>query len=87
MPGIGFSTSASISWHRYHSGKRTGIFMAAAFTGRYFLLPPFFHGNYSGLYDAGDPSDHGTGTVSQSAKQHVRLCAVCRRCFLDLCIL
>ena len=62
MPGIGFSTSASISWHRYHSGKRTGIFMAAAFTGRYFLLPPFFHGNYSGLYDAGDPSDHGTGT-------------------------
>ena len=37
--------------------------MAAAFTGRYFLLPPFFHGNYSGLYDAGDPSDHGTGTV------------------------
>lgn len=42
--------------------------MAAAFTGRYFLLPPFFHGNYSGLYDAGDPSDHGTGTVSQSAE-------------------
>ena len=35
---------------------------------RYFLLPPFFHGNYSGLYDAGDPSDHGTGTVSQSAE-------------------
>ena len=68
MPGIGFSTSASISCHRYHSGKRTGIFMAAAFTGRYFLLPPFFHGNYSGLYDAGDPSDHGTGTVSQSAE-------------------
>ena len=50
------------------SGKRTGIFMAAAFTGRYFLLPPFFHGNYSGLYDAGDTSDHGTGTVSQSAE-------------------
>lgn len=74
MPGIGFSTSASISWHRYHSGKRTGIFMAAAFTGRYFLLPPFFHGNYSGLYDAGDPSDHGTWygfTVCR--KQHVRL--------------
>ena len=59
--------------------------MAAAFTGRYFLLPPFFHGNYSGLYDAGDPSDHGTGTVSTVCrKQHVRLCAVCRRCFLEL---
>ena len=55
--------------------------MAAAFTGRYFLLPPFFHGNYSGLYDAGDPSDHGTGTVSQSAESSMY------GFVLDLCIL
>ena len=60
-----FSSTASVSGVLHHSGKTKGIYVAFASDGRYFLLPAFFHGNYSGMYYAGDSYGDGTGAVSK----------------------